>query len=231
MRSMTATLAGMGVAVIGLATVAQAAPIPWSNPSGVVPGVFSWSNGESDNGLFGSPTVTGNTFTFFPSNFRATGSNGGAQTTTDRLSFILDVAPGQFFDTIRVQEFGDYAITNGGTVTAEAFLFITNLNNPLGPGSPNNSQMSTNPAFPLATAGSASGLWDGSVTASLLPNGWTRVRVILNNTLQAVGGANGTATIEKKLGGITITVDVPEPATAGIIASGLGMLMIRRRRK
>lgn len=228
MRSMKATLAG--VAVIGLVSVAQAAPIPWSNPSGVVPGVFSWSNGESDNGLFGSPTVAGNTFTFIPSNFRATASNGGAQTTTDRLSFTLDVAPGLFFDKIRVQEFGDYSILNGGSVTAEAFLFVINLNNPVGPGSPNTSQMPTTPSFPLSTAGNANGLWSGDVTANLLANGWTRVQVVLNNTLQASAAVGGTAVIEKKFGGITITVDVPEPATAGVIASGLGMLMLRRRK-
>jgi hypothetical protein len=230
MRLLKLTVAGVGAAVLGLAATAQAAPVPWSNPSGTVPGFFSWSNGQSDNGLFGSPIVTGNSFTFFPSNFRATGTNGSAQTTTDRLSFTLDVAPGQFFDQIRVSEFGDYSIVNGGTVSAEAFLFVTSLTNPVGGNNPNTQQMATNPAFPLSTVGNANGLWDGTMTASVLPNGWTRVQVVLNNILQAVGGPNGTATIEKKVGGITITVDVPEPATAGILASAMGLLMVRRRK-
>jgi hypothetical protein len=230
MRLLKATLAGFGLAVLGIAAAANAGAVPWSNPSGTVPGFFSWSNGQSDNGLFGSPIVAANSFTFFPSNFRATGTNGSAQTTTDRLSFTLDVAPGQVFDRISVTELGDFSIVNGGTVSAEAFLFVTNLNGPVGPGNPNTSQMTTNPAFPLSTVGNANGLWDGFVQANILANGWTRVQVVLNNILQAVGGPNGTATIEKKVAGITITVFIPEPGTIGVLAGGLGMLMLRRRK-
>lgn len=232
MRSFKATLAGFGVAVLGLAAFANAAPVPWSNPSGSVPGVFSWSNGQSDNGLFGSPVVAGNSFTFFPSNFRAIGSNGGAQTTTDRLSFTLEIAPGNvLFEGLTVNEFGDYSITNGGQVSADAFLFVTNLNAPVNPpGNPLTGSASfDNNQLP---SGNASGNWSLQIVRNLppSPNGWTRIQVVLNNTLQAVGGANGTASIEKKVGGITITVLVPEPATAGVVASGLGMLLVRRRK-
>ncbi|HMO26754.1 MAG TPA: hypothetical protein PKB10_10835, partial [Tepidisphaeraceae bacterium] len=73
---------------------AAAHAVPWSNPNGTVPGVFSWSNGGSDNGLFGDPTIVGSSFVFSPNNFVATASNGSASTVSDRLFFTLDIAPG-----------------------------------------------------------------------------------------------------------------------------------------
>ncbi|MDW8263643.1 MAG: hypothetical protein RMJ35_14030, partial [Phycisphaerales bacterium] len=103
MRRFTQAVISFGAAVLGLAVAANALPVPWSNPSGTVPGLFSWSNGQSDNGLFGSPIVSGTSFTFFPTNFRAVSSNGVAQTTSDRLSFQIDVAPGApDFEAVRV---------------------------------------------------------------------------------------------------------------------------------
>jgi hypothetical protein len=229
MRSLTKAFVSFGAAVLGLAVAANA--VPWSNPSGTVPGVFSWSNGQSDNGLFGSPIVAGTSFTFFPSNFRATSNNGVAATTTDRLSFQIDVAPGApDLLGIVVTELGDYSITNGGTVSAETFLFVTNLDIPVNPPSnPLVQQASTNPNFPLVVAqpGNANGTWVASASQPL-PGGWRRLTIILNNVLQAATPQGGAATIEKKVGGIRI--DVPEPGTISLALMSLGGLMIRRRK-
>jgi hypothetical protein len=215
-----------------LAVAANALPVPWSNPSGTVPGVFSWSNGQSDNGLFGSPIVSGTSFTFFPTNFRATSNNGVPQTTTDRLFFQVDVAPGAAdLNGVIVNELGDYSITNGGTVSAETFLFVTNLDLPVNPPSnPLVSQASSNPNFPLVVAqpGNQNGTWVQTASQPL-PSGWRRITIVLNNVLQAATPQGGTATIEKKVGGITITL-VPEPGMISAAIAGLGALMIRRRK-
>lgn len=230
MRSLTKALVSFGAAVLGLAVAAHA--VPWSNPSGTVPGVFSWSNGQSDNGLFGSPIVAGTSFTFFPNNFRAVSNNGVPQTTSDRLSFQVDVAPGAAdFSAVRVNELGDFSITNGGTVSAETFLFVTNIDIPVDP--PNNpivNQATTNPNFPLVVAqpGNQNGPWTAVAQANL-PGGWRRITIVLNNVLQAATPQGGTALIEKKVGGITITL-VPEPGMISAAVAGLGALMIRRRK-
>jgi hypothetical protein len=230
MRSLKSTLAGFSAAILGLAVAANAAPVPWSNPSGAVPGLYSWSNGQSDNGLFGSPIVAGNSFTFFPINFRAVSSNGVAQTTTDRLSFTLEVAPGNpFFEGITVVELGDWAITNGGHVSSDAFLYVTNLNSPVNPPFNPLTGSGSFDANLMSPPSSGSGNWNITINRSLpaAPNGWTRIQVILDNILQATSPVGGTAIIEKKVGGITIFI--PEPASMSLLA-GLGTLAIRRRK-
>jgi hypothetical protein len=223
------SIVSFAAAVLGTAMLANAVPVPWSNPNGTIPGVFSWSNGQSDNGLFGSPIVSGMSFTFFPNNFRAVGSNGSAQTTTDRLFFQIDVAPGAAdLNSITVTELGDYSILNGGQVSAAAFLFVTNIDLPVSLSNPLTQQASTNPGFPLVVAqpNNASGLWAASAVQAL-PNGWRRITIVLNNTLQASAPAGGTAIIEKKVGGIRI--DIPEPGTLSAALVGIGALLRRRK--
>jgi len=221
------------LALLGISSAAFAAPIPWSQPSGSVPGVFSWSNGQSDNGFFGSPIVAGNSFTFFPANFRAVSSNAVADTITDRLSFVIEVAPNNPFplERIIVNELGDYAITNGGQVSADSALFVTNLDIPVNP--PNN-PLTGSGSFDrnlLSPPGSDAGIWNIQINRDFptTPDGWRRVQVILNNTLQAASVPGGTALIEKKVAGITITLVIPEPASTSLLA-GLSTLAIRRRK-
>jgi hypothetical protein len=212
-------------AVAAALAAAPAYAIPWSQPSGSN-GAFTWSNGGSDNGLFGSPTVVGNSFLFFPSSFVATSSNGVAQTTSDRLYFTLEVPAGQSFQGIKINEAGDYSILGTGSVTANAFLFITNLDN----GNLSTATMLTTPSMPISvTNGAVSGLWSGLLTTTL-PNGTRRIQVVMNNILQATSGPNGTATIAKKSAGVELQLIIPEPAIAGtVILAGLGMLTRRRR--
>jgi hypothetical protein len=229
MRNLSKLLVAAGAVLAGLTATANAAFVPWSTPSGTVPGLFSYSGGGSDNGLFGNPIVGGNTFTFFPSGFLAqsTGAVASSQTTTDRLTFNLDIAPGAVnFTSITVAELGDYQITNGGSVQASAGLFVTNLDNPFGGGSPAND----NDAFAQAFAQPAGGSANWSLNAStVLPNGWTRLTVVLNNNLTATNAAGGAALIQKKVAGVIITVNVPEPTSITAAVAGMGALLIRRR--
>ena len=112
-----------GAALAALASVANAGFVPWSQPSGTVPGLFSYSNGGSDSGLFGNPIIAGSSFTFFPSGFKAQTNAGVAQTTSDRLSFQIDVSPAALdIFGVTVNELGDFGINNGGHVNALASL-------------------------------------------------------------------------------------------------------------
>lgn len=217
----------LGIALAGFISAgAYGAAIPWSNPSGVLPGVFSWTNGQTENGLYGSPTVSANTFAFIPNNFRAIGSNGGSQNVTDRITFDLDVAPGLIVESIDVREFGDYAITGGGTVSSTADLGVVNRD--LGPGSLQTASVISTPAFPLSTVSNDSGLFTSAVSRAL-PFGWTRVTITLDGAVSATGAASGTAAIEKKLSGLLVTVNVPEPGAIALGLAGVGALLLRRR--
>ncbi|HRK31761.1 MAG TPA: PEP-CTERM sorting domain-containing protein, partial [Tepidisphaeraceae bacterium] len=74
------------------------------------------------------------------------------------------------------------------------------------------------------------GQWTLNVVKTL-PNGWKSVRFDLDNVLDAsVPGAGSSAFIEKKIGGVTITINVPEPTSIGAALLGMGALVIRRRK-
>lgn len=223
MRKMN-LVALMVAAVFSIAVARPASAVLWTNSSGTSPGLFSWSNGGSDQGLFGDPVVVGSQFIFSPSNFRAVSSNGVAQTTADRLFVTIDIAPGNSLVAVSLSELGDYSILGTGTVQASGFMFVTDLNS----GNVASAVMSTNPVFPLSTTTSAAGIWSGLISVPL-PNGATRVTIIVNNILQAISGANSTAYIEKKNAGLVLDIIVPEPASLSMLALG-GLLMGRRRR-
>jgi len=221
-----------GAALLGLASASQAAFVPWTQPSGTVPGLFSYSNavsGSSD-GLFGNPIIVGSSFTFFPTNFKAQTVAGAAGHLDSRLSFQIDVAPGAIdLLSVSVTELGDYTISNGGNVQALASLFLTNLEQPISlPGNPQTGSDSF--LRSVAAPTTESGQWTLNVVKTL-PNGWKSVRFDLDNVLDAsVPGAGSSAFIEKKIGGVTITINVPEPTSIGAALLGMGALVIRRRK-
>ncbi|QOJ00798.1 MAG: hypothetical protein HRU70_09950 [Phycisphaeraceae bacterium] len=201
--------------------------VPWANPSGNGSN-FAWDNGGSDNGLFGSPTlVNGDTFVFFPQNFRAESTNGVAASVGDRLQFDIIVNTGFFLSGIRIAEFGDYGIVGqGGSVGAGGTLFVTNLNT----FDVRFDDILTTPGSPINTPGFGNWRGDANVDLSDASPQWTRVRVVLNNNLFAVSTPDGVAFIEKKVFGSGIAIQiVPAPGSAGVLALA-GLVAIRRRR-
>jgi hypothetical protein len=209
-----------GLGLLALAGSAQAF-VPWNNPNGNG-AFFSWSNGGSDNGLFGSPLLVngGNSFVFFPSNFRAESVGGGADIVSDRLQVTLTAFQGFSFDQILIQEFGDYGVVNGGSVSANMGMFVTNLNN-----------------FQVATdndtfSSNANGFGNWSASTQTLLSAWippaNQIQIVLNNNLIAISNGQGSvAFIEKKVAGIIITV--PTPGSLALV--GLGGLVAARRRR
>jgi uncharacterized protein (TIGR03382 family) len=201
--------------------------VPWDQPNGNATN-FSWANGGSRDGRFGNPVlVNGNTFVFFPSNFRAQSVNGGSNLVGDRLEFELFANAGFLISGIRISEFGDYGIVGeGGQVAASGGLFVTNLNT----GAVASDQIVTTPGSPITTEGF--GNWQGTANVDLSNQnpGWTRIRVIVDNDLVAISGAGGVAFIEKKVFGSGVSIQiVPTPGTMALVAAG-GLLAFRRRR-
>lgn len=208
-------------AVCGMASNAWAL-ISWSNPSGTAIS-FSWSGGGSDTALFGSPTIIGDSFVFFPSQFRAESTNGVADSTYDRLEVDLTALAGKNITGIRITEYGDYGILSSGSVQVSGGLFFTNIGN-TGTGIIATASLASNPVSPIT---SGSGNWTATATISGLD--WTKAKFIMNNNLQATSAAGSTSFIEKKVGQAAVVITIiPEPATIALLALG-GILFIRKK--
>lgn len=225
MDQMKKTLFLLAALVSVLVSNTPAAFVPWTNDSGSAVS-FDWSKGGSDKGLFGDPTVIGDTFVFFPQNFRVESQDGDSDQLGDRLQVQLDAHDGQMITGIRITEFGDYNILGSGEVSVSGTLFLTNLLevDPIF-GFPIvvTEELVTNPLSPIT---SGSGSW--TATAEISGLDWTKAMFVMNNNLLAITDGSSTAFIEKKIMGEAIIVTfIPEPAT--LLLLGLGGLALVRK--
>jgi hypothetical protein len=211
------------VAAVGLCALIGFVPqasafVAWSNANGSAD-FFDWSNGGSDNGLFGDPMVVdGNTLLFIPGGWRADSLDGVPEISSDRLQVDLKAHQGESFTQIIIHEAGDYGILGEGGVSAYGAAFAVNKT-AFGIES---GVLGSIPAMPFKDEGS--GTWEAETIVDL--DGWTDLTLVFNNNLLAITGADSISFIEKKVIGITFT---PEPASMLLLASG-GLLLIRRRR-
>lgn len=215
----------LALAAIAAASSSALAFVPWNNPAGNG-SFFSWANGGSTNGLFGSPIlIGGDSFTFFPQAFRAQSVNGAAVTVNDRLSFDILVQPGYQVTGVRIAEQGDYGVFFTGSVSVVGVLGMENLDTAQSV----SDNLVVSPNLPITTG---SGRWDGVAQASA-PAGqpWTRVRITLDNTLFASSAPGSAAFIEKKVVGSGVRVQIV-PAPGALAALGLlGAAGMTRRRR
>jgi uncharacterized protein (TIGR03382 family) len=224
--------------VVGCALSSQAiAFVPWTpGPGGQVgssgsASFFNWSDGGSDNGLFGSPRLINDNFIFFPSGFRAQSVAGAPSLVGDRLQVRLTAHTGRYFTEIRIREFGDYGILGGGQVDVNGAMFVTNMST----GAVLTDTLVTTPAMPISTPGAASGAWTSLTLVDLPDPGqlgfpWTDIFVILDNNLIAISMPNGAAFIEKKVVGTGIIIEIiPSPGALALLALS-GVVAVRRRR-
>jgi hypothetical protein len=211
----------VGAALIGALASSAFAVIPWTTPAGSSPGnVFSYSGGQSTNGLFGDPIVTDSGFFFFPTGFLITSTAGTPANATDKVQVTLTVPAGALLG-LSLQEVGDYSILGGGASSATGTVTATVVS-ASGP-TPVGTILADSFTSLQTTAGNLSGIWSGTASVAI-PSDVTQIRIVFDNILNATSSATGTSTIDKKVSVIII----PEPATLGALMGG-ALLLLRRK--
>jgi len=224
---------------VGLGVSNANAFVFWNNASSTAGAggnsVISWTGGGSDNGLFGSPDVVGDTFFFLAnSNFDAdaNASNGYSQTTTDTLRVTVTAQGFGAFTEILFRSAGDYTVYGtGSSIDVSGSLTVTdanNLANTLG------DPLHTTPLFPQIgnDLDVNAGEWSGFSSIDMSVFGFvTSIDVVFTNSLIALclpGETASIATLPITEGAFSLTI-VPAPATALTALLGLGVFARRRR--
>jgi hypothetical protein len=209
--------------------------------------------------LFGAPIFSADSIDFNPVGFDAAASGtGDSDTTGARLTFMIMSHAGKAITNINFSEAGDTTlgglgndststgVTANGTLTVNAVDGVT-LVNPL----VRNIALTFTPSggtYGLLSDGGGGPIFHTPWTGSLLVNigqiltqagipfsfGASKVSIDLVNTLTAASQFGTASVISKKdFGGISITVNIPEPASALLACSAfigsLGLLLRRRR--
>jgi hypothetical protein len=227
--------AGLLLGVASFA-VAQSPPpgTPWSNASGTG-AFFTWENGQNEHDLFGSPILAGGgtTFVFFPNGYVANAENGANVTRSDRFDVDLHAFSGYKFTDIRIDTYGDYSISGGGSVEVNGGMDLNEL-----VGSHRSTNDSLTPTVPMPItnqSGSVSGQWQATSHRDLLlvEGGvpFTDLHVAFSNNVIAISfGPGGVAQISKTVVGFPIAVTIiPEPGALALLGVA-GLVMMRRRR-
>ncbi len=201
-------------------------------------------------GLFGEPTVSGDSLDFNPKGFAATATNGGVDQTDSNLQFMVVAKPGKAVSSIAFTERGDTTLSGFSgdaftSVSATIFVEISEVDGvPADINIPSVSMLFTPSGGTYLLSVDGSGPlyqtdWQGSAFIDIgpfLPVGAnaTKVSVSLDNTLIALSQTGTTAFIQKKdFDGVTITVetnDIPEPTSIALAVLCLSLMTTQRRR-
>lgn len=186
--------------------------------------------------LFGTPTVTNDTFYLTPTSFKAESYNGaGIESTSVTFNVAVVANDGYFITSTLLGEQGDYYKLGGGSdVAVGGKLIVRDLGAPL-----TATMSSILSAMPLDTTTSFADFETTPWTAAanvIVPVAWgavTGVNVTLQNILLASTTTPvGAAFIEKKFASLKIvTSPVPEVNHYGMLLAGLGLIGFVVRRK
>lgn len=191
-------------------------------------------------GLFGLPTLAGDSLTFTPTNFKAVSNNGqGVVLASGTINVQIFANNGFTFPGVTVQESGDYhLIGSDAQVSVGGQIRAYDLLNPL----PTSSHI-TDPIVataPLTTTTTINPYgttnWQADAMVNL-PTAWSAggINLTIENILLAsTFNLGSSAMIEKKFVGTAIIITpVPEAETYAMMLAGLGLVgwMAGRRRR
>lgn len=180
--------------------------------------------------LFGAPTASGNNLNFSPLNFEASQGGPGIERVDGQLNVNVVAKPGFKITSVKIEEFGDYAITvpfngsQGGFVSAALNAFGVTA----GGGVVDSQDVfiaatPTPPGIPAAPW-SLTALLSGFSPADSLG-------IRLDNRLTAASFSQFDDSIIKKKGFLITVFGIPEPTSAMLILMcGVAGLPLYRRR-
>lgn len=207
---------------------------------------------QDQNGLFGAPTVSGDSLDFSPNTFEAICPGAPScppdpALVDDTLTITIQANSGSYIDDVLLTEAGDTVLSSflnafaATQVSATVFVDIFEIDGVSVNNINGNAQMVfTNGGQYTTTNGYlGTNVWTGTllidldaiIAANQATGRATRVQLNLNNTLIAFAASGASARIEKKdIDGLAITI-VPEPGTALLMGLGLaGLASVRRTR-
>ncbi|MBU1395937.1 MAG: FxDxF family PEP-CTERM protein [Gammaproteobacteria bacterium] len=193
-------------------------------------------------GLYGTPTLAGDSLIFTPTNFLAESANGqGYVTAKATLNIGISANSGYQFSSISMTERGDYyQIGSDAYVGVTGQIRVFDWDNPINnwatgsivPDAPFN-VVSTPPVITTTN-------WTANASVAIPGSGWggadgivDNINFTLENILYASTSLAGSAAfIEKKFGGTTIMISaVPEAETYAMMLAGLGLIGLMARRR
>lgn len=178
----------------------------------------------ADVGLFGAPTLTGDTLSWSPVAFMAK-ANGGPTVLSSQTQVKIVAHSGFNVAQVGYSEGGTYKKSGAGLVSATGAVNVA-AESPAAP--------AVN--VPFTTGGLAAAPGGASWAAAVAPinfgPGTTRVSFLVSNTLKSFGSAAGPNMIAKTLPTLSVVVvAVPEPETYAMMLAGIAALgFIARRR-
>lgn len=186
-------------------------------------------------GLFGQPTVSGNTLFFTPVYFSATSVNGeGYVLTNDTLNVKISAHQGATFNSLNLTERGDYLLLGNGS-TADISGQLRAFDTALPLVDLTASIMSTT-SLNLTGVPTKNWVANASLNLATLSQAKTLNVTLENLLLTSTNTANSLAFAQKKFVGLSLTTGgavtpVPEAETYSMMLAGLGLvgLMVARR--
>ncbi|MHB8471611.1 MAG: PEP-CTERM sorting domain-containing protein [Gammaproteobacteria bacterium] len=199
---------------------------------------------DSLTGLFGAPSVSGNTLFFTPTAFNAISTKGeGTVITNSNMNILVTPKDGAKMSSVALQERGDYSLKGAGSsvdVAGQLRAFDVNHSFTVF------DSADITPTAPMTTVDNKYHNWTATSSLNLSSADWQKASAInftIENVLEATTTEKASkAFVDKKFAGMQISVAtgggdgsgppaaVPVPAAMWLFGSGLlGLVGVSRR--